>query len=531
VNLRTSVIVLIHCLLFCFLVPVLAAGDPEQTSLPIYLTDEEKLRLHEIGRGHAPTAAPSGVVRNPGEWEPSEGVLIRWPLGIPVDLIAEMSEDIVVTTIVFDASEESSARSTYTSGGVNMANVAFIHAPTDTIYTRDYGPWFIFEDNQLAISNHIYNRPRPNDDAIPQVVGSEWGLNVYGMDLKHTGGNHMSNGLGLSSSSELVYLENPSMSVAEIHQQMQDYLGNDYTVLDYIQASGIHHIDTYAKFLSPSTVLVKDVPVGDPTKDDLDAHARFLASLISPWGKPYNVVRIFCPSGTYYTNSLILNNKVFIPFFNNAQDSIALQTYQDAMPGYEVTGYNGSWQPEDALHCRTMGVPDRGMLHLNHVPFSTEQIAFGDYEIVSTIKTASGFPLIPESLRIRYTVDGGAWQEESLVADGGTDSFTGYIPAQPEDSVVAYYLQASDDSGRFEKHPYIGRHQPHTFQTSCPAHPLVELTPGADAVACTGTDQLLSVDLTGGTGPFTLQWTEDGVEIPGANSPSYKASNSGNATL
>jgi agmatine/peptidylarginine deiminase len=517
---------LLLLLLSCFSL-LISAESSERDSLPIHLTEEERQRLHEIGRAHRITAPPTGAVRNPGEWEPSEGVLIRYPLGIPLSLVAEMSEDVMVTTIVSGPAQEADAAKDYVAAGVNMANTGFIHAPTNTIYTRDYGPWFIFESGNLAISDHIYNRPRPSDDVIPQVVGAEWGLPVYGMDLITAGGNHMSNGLGTSMSTELVYEENPDKTPAEVAQIMLEFLGNDFTVLDYIQSGGIHHIDCWAKFLSPSTIVVKDVAPGDPTHDELDARAAFLSQQISPWGMPYNVVRIYCPSGTYYTNSLILNDKVLVPLFGVGEDSVALQTYQDDMPGYEVLGYTGSWYSEDALHCRTMGVPDRGMLFIDHVPFSSEQITYGDYEITTTITTSSGEPLLPDELDIHYSVDGGLWQSVPLAAAGGPDDYSGFIPAQAEDAVVSYYLQAADDSGRVEMHPYIGSPWAHSFTAICPNHPLVDVTPDGTLAVCSGSVQPLAASLTGGTGPFSFQWTEDGVEIPGATSDSFVAGGSG----
>ena len=56
--------------------------------------------------------------------------------------------------------------------------------------------------------------------------------------------------------------------------------------------------------------------------------------MMSPWGRPYTVVRVYCPYGTAYTNSTILNDKVLVPIFGSSWDDDAIQTYQDAMPGY-----------------------------------------------------------------------------------------------------------------------------------------------------------------------------------------------------
>jgi agmatine/peptidylarginine deiminase len=514
-------------LLLVHVAPAALSEQSEPDSLPIHLTEEERQRLHEIGIHHRSTAAPTGTPRNPAEWEPSEGVIIRWPLGISIAVVAEMSEDVMVTTIVGSQTQQQSATSAYSSGGVNMANTQFIVAPTDSYWTRDYGPWFIFEDTSLAIVDHIYNRPRPNDDVIPQVIGAEWGLDVYGLDLIHAGGNHMSDGLGMSASTELVYHENPGKTQTEIHDLMRDYLGNEYTVLDYIESGGIHHIDCWAKYLNPTTILVKDVAASHPSHDLLNARADYLAQQISPWGEPYTVVRVYCPAGTAYTNSLILNEKVLVPIFGSAWDSTALQVYQDAMPGYEVLGFTGSWLDNDALHCRAMGVPDHGMLFIDHVPFRTDDITTGDYAIEAEIVANSGRALVPEQLRVYYSADGGLWDHVLMAATGAPDTYSGDVPTQDEDTVVRYYIEAGDLSGRLEHHPYIGRPDPHEFVAICPNHPVVDVTPNGPLAVCSGSSQTLTTQLIGGLGPFAYQWTEDGVDLLGETGPDLVLSETG----
>ena len=448
-------------------------GQPnDQQNLPIGLTAEELTRLDEIGLNFSPTAAPSGEIRNPAEWEPSEGVIIRWPLGIPVALVAEMSEDLVVTTIVGSTSEQNSAISSYTSGGVNMDHVQWLVASTNTIWTRDYGPWFIFENEQLAIVDHVYNRPRPQDDIIPQELGAAWGLNVYGMNLTTTGGNHMSDGLGRSMSTRLVWDENTGLSHNTIDSLMLAYLGNEYTVLEYIESGGIHHIDCWAKFLNPTTILVKDVAPSDYRKAYLDARADYLSQQISAWGQPYTIVRVFCPSNTAYTNSIILNDKVLVPIFNSSYDDVALNTYRDAMPGYEVLGFTGSFLDDDAIHCRTMGVPDRDMLFINHVPLAGEAgTSEEDYRIDCHISAFSDSALIADSLKVYYSIDGVDWSSVPLQSAGEPDSFYAYIPAQEADAEVRYYIQAADMSGRVETHPYIGAPWAHSFTVVGPHAP------------------------------------------------------------
>jgi agmatine/peptidylarginine deiminase len=452
-------------------------------SLPIELTPEEMTRLYQIGEDFKKTSPPVGPARNPAEWEPMTGAIIRWPLGIPVSLIAEMSEDIEVWTIVEDAGDQASATSAYQSGGVNMDNVFFIMAPTNSIWTRDYGPWFIFDGaGDYGIVDHIYNRPRPYDDVIPGVIGDLWGVPVYGMDLTHTGGNHMSDGLGTSMSTRLVYDENTGRTPKEIESIMRDYLGNDYTVLDYIESGGIHHIDCWAKFLDPTTILVKDVSSGHPSYHLLNARADYLSTQTSAWGRPYTVVRVYCPYGTAYTNSIILNDKVFVPVFSSSWDDSALVVYQRAMPGYEVLGFYGSWYDNDAIHCRIMGVTDRYMLFVHHVPLFDTEVYDQDYLVSAKIEDHSGTGLIPESLLVYFSIDSSAFDTVHLQSTARPDSFIAYLPAQPPGTEIAYYIKAADNSGRVVSHPFIGEPGAHVFHITGENAPPLIVSP--DSFTC-----------------------------------------------
>ena len=72
------------------------------------------------------------------------------------------------------------------------------------------------------------------------------------------------------------------------------------------------------------------MPVTDTRYEDYEAVADFFASQTSSWGVPYEVVRVYSPGGppaTPYTNSIILNNKVYVPITGNQWDDEALETY------------------------------------------------------------------------------------------------------------------------------------------------------------------------------------------------------------
>jgi agmatine deiminase len=433
-------------------------------SLPIWMTPDEEKRRHEIGKGFRGTPPPVPPVRMPAEFEPMTGVLIRWPLGISYELIAEMSEDVEVWTIVANSYEQSLAESAYATHGVNMGHCSFLIADTDSYWTRDYGPWYIFTGNdEQGIVDHIYNRPRPNDDEIPVEFGNYLSIPVYGMELVATGGNYMCDGLGVAMGTRLTYDENPEMTEEETNAMLFDYCGiTQFAGLPYIEQGGIHHIDCWAKFLSPNKILVEEQT---PTNPNLEANAALMQTMISSWGTPYEIIRLPVQGNEAYTNSLILNTKVLVPLFGTAHDAVALQIYQNAMPGYEIIGFDGSWLKDDALHCRVKGIVDRYMLYINHIPLlDTEETAV-DYLVEAEIFPYSGQPLKAGSPTLWYSANGFAPVEVEMTT---VDEFVyrGYIPAQAYGTIISYYIQAEDESGRTEKHPSIGAPGAHEFDVA-----------------------------------------------------------------
>jgi len=455
--------------------------------LPIGMSAEELLMLDRIGERHRSTPPAVGPVRQPGEFEPMTGVIVRYPWGNPTNLLAEYSEDITLWVIVEDAGDQAAASNSLSSGGANMANVDWIFAPTNSIWTRDYGPWFVIDgDGNQGISDPIYNRPRPQDDLIPGVIGTDWGIPVYGMDLRTAGGNYMCDGRGIAMSSRLTLDENTDLTTAEIESMMGAYLGiEQYHPLPYIESGGIHHIDCWAKFLSPEKILLKEVPSGHASYARLESNYAYLSSITNSYGRPYEVVRIYTPNNEPYTNSIIINDKIFVPQYGTSWDDDALQTYRDAMPGYEILGYTGSWLTDDAIHCRAMGVTDRYMLYIDHVPLPDSPSTFDDYRVEADIIDYSGTGLIADSLIVYWETSGApGFTPVTMTQAPRAGSYYADIPAQSLGTVVSYYVHAADNSGRSESHPYIAAADPHEFEIVVDTEqPSITHTPVSDITA------------------------------------------------
>ncbi|MBU0517678.1 agmatine deiminase family protein, partial [bacterium] len=424
----------------------------------------EKAHEHEFDFIYPETDdPPTAPIVQAAEWEPMSKVLIRWPLGLSTALIAEMSENCIVVTIVANTSTMNTAINSYTSAGVNMSNCEWLIAPSNSIWTRDYGPWWVFDGNdEQGIVDHIYNRPtRPDDNNIPWVYGAEYNIPVYGMPVVHSGGNYMCDGMGIGMSTDLVYNENSGMGPAMVDQYLFEYCGiEDYDVRPDILTSGIHHIDCWAKMLTPDKIIAKRL---NPPNSTLEANVEYWENKISSYGTPYEVIRVDCYSSTPYTNSLILNDKVLVPIFGSDLDDEALQTYADAMPGYEILGFTGSWVSDDAIHCRAKGIADQYMLRLVHVPLQDRENNGQPYEVEADIHSYSNLPMVPGTPELMWRLEGQTTWNTVAMGDQGDDIYVGYIPEQANFSTIEYYVHAEDESGRREDHPYIGAPDPHSF--------------------------------------------------------------------
>ena len=451
-------------ILILFLLSDIQAVNRGYGELPIRLTDEEKTRIHEIYTMGRNTDPPPIPIRNVAEFERMQGVIIRYPFGISSSIIAEMSENVTIYCLV-SSSQQNSAENTMENGGVNMNNVEFVLGNTDSYWTRDYGPWWVVDGQRnMSIVDFTYNRPRPNDNETPWKISAHLSVPYYATDIIHAGGNYMTDGLGISASSTLVFEEN-EISNDSLLEIMQDYYGiESYHVLADPNNTYIDHIDCWAKFLSPTKVMVRAVPMGHVQYVEIEETVDYFANTMNEWGEPWDIYRVWTPNNQPYTNSLLINEKILVPITGSSWDDDALAVYQDALPGYEVLGFTGSWESTDALHCRIKGIPDLEMLQIFHNPVNdtTGPGEYG-YEVEIIVDDMSEAGLIEDSIKIFWkTFETGSWSAVPMYAldiPEEPDTRIGWIPAMADTGTIQYYFKAADSSGRVENHPLAGYHE------------------------------------------------------------------------
>ncbi len=328
--------------------------------------------------------------RMPAEWEPHEATWIAWPHNradwpgrfapIPwvyADIVAKLSRVERVRILVNDAAAEHAARRILRRTAADLAAVAFFHAPTDRVWTRDYCPLFVKNRaGDVALTAWRFNAwakydDWKNDAAIPAAIAKALRLRSWNPGLVMEGGSLDVNGRGLLLTTEECLLSpvqsrNPSLSRRQIETALRDYLGLRKIIWlrNGIAGDDTHgHVDDLARFVNPETVVIASEPDrADPNYEPLRENLALLRK------QPLRVVKLPMPNPVVfdgrrlpasYANFYIANRLVLVPTFNDPHDRIALNTLARLFPDREVVGIHALelvWGL-GTLHCMTQQQP------------------------------------------------------------------------------------------------------------------------------------------------------------------------------
>jgi agmatine deiminase len=471
-----------------------AVGSSAQTTdLPVGFTPEEKQQLADgdftiFGNRGIETPPPYENLRTMAEWEEIQALTIAWTSypGILKQIVREAKTE----TRVIILSEDVDATESYLMGNQaggpldNMDNVTILDANYDSVWMRDYAgnPVYGNEVDDLVMVDWIYNRPnRPNDDASPEYIANELGLDLYCItqapaDLVNTGGNFMSDGFGTAFASKLILDENDfnnpydvtAKTEEEIDQIMSDYLGLDrYIKMETLPYDDIHHIDMHMKLIDEETLLVGQFPEGESDGPQLNANIEYvLSNFNSKWGTPYKIVWIpmvpngqgeYAPDAYYrtYTNAVFVNKKVILPTYNATYDSQAIAIWEQALPGYEIVGIDSDNNPEviiaasGAIHCITHSVGVADPLLISHQPLPDTEDNVNAYVVNAYMNHRDG--VASGTLYWKTEID--ADYNEVAMTDAGNNTWTANIPAQAWGTTVFYYVRGEATTGKVQVRP------------------------------------------------------------------------------
>ncbi len=458
----------------------------EESLLPKGLTQTEKELLPQFQfRSSQMSDPPTGPVRAAAEWEEVEYLVIRWTEGYKNILKQIVEVGIDECKVLITTQNETSVSNYLTGEGVDLTNVEFLNVGSNSIWIRDYAGNTIYSEDvgERALTDWIYNRPRPLDNIMPTAHANMVGMPIYVTDtgtndLVNTGGNYMSDGLGNAFASKLILDENEpgnpygvsAKTEEEIDGIMYAYMGiENYIKMETLPYDAIHHIDMHMKLLDEETLLVSKYPNGVADGPQIEANIDYvLSNFQSPFGTPYDVKWIDAPpstSGSYpdtggyyrtFSNAVFINKSIIVPTYRPEVDEPALAYIQELLPGYNVVGIDVD-NPEEnliaslgAIHCitHTIGVDDP--LWIVHQPIDDAN-ANTTVAINAMIKHNSG---VSEATVL--------WREEgssdfnstsmSLVSD---DDWSADLIIAPTSNNIEYYIEAVANSGKTLTRPIV----------------------------------------------------------------------------
>jgi agmatine deiminase len=458
--------------------------------LPRYMTEQEKLMMEDYlqsfnDRGIT-SPPPFTSLRTAAEWEEVQALVITWTgqyNTIHRQIIAAAQEECQVLIMSDDSNAVKTNLNTY---GIPLTNLTFLQVDFNSVWIRDYGANSVYVNDvdSLILVDWIYNRPRPDDDVMPDYYAAELGVPIYSMTanpyrMMTTGGNWMSDGSGQAFSSELLLDENdgsgpyalsyPNHTESEIDDLFNQWMGIEtYIKMTVLPYDDIHHIDMHMKIIDEQTLLVGEYPAGIADGPQIEANLQYvLDNYMTKFGTPYDVVRIPQPpntSGNYpdagasyrtYANQTFVNNTILLPVYRQEYDTIALNILGNTMPGYTIVPIDVDNSGMNligaggAIHCitHTVGVSDP--LLISHQKLEDTYDDLNPYQATADIKHKSG---IANATLYYKTSIGGSYLPVAMTNTAGT-TWSGLIPAQAAGTTVYYYIEGDANNSRVATHP------------------------------------------------------------------------------
>jgi len=499
----------------------MAIAQEADDILPRYMTEAEKAKMSTYNFAQAKgieTPPPFENLRTMAEWEEIQALTITWE-GFP-SILKQITRAAIDETEVIIFSESPSSTENYLMGNSaggplpSMENVRIVDAESNSIWIRDYGANTVYGNrvDTLTLVDWIYNRPRPDDDVIPDVLAEELGLDVYTTtsapnDLVHTGGNFMSDGQGTAFSSELVLEENGQFgdfnvtvkNEEEVDAIMEAYQGiGPYVKMTALPYDIINHIDMHMKLLDEKTIVVGFYPDGIADGPQINANIDYVVNnFLNHFEEEFDVVRIPMPdspsglwpddnpAGYYrtYTNGVFVNKTFIYPSYREEYDTTAARIYEELLPGYELVPIdcddNGSAiiALAGAIHCITHSVGVNDPLLIVHNSLADTEDDVNPYEVMATVEHRSGIA----SSTLHWRQEGQAdFNEVEMTAGEGVE-WVADIPAQEVGSIIEYYVSAVAENGKTQTRPIVAPEGYWSFEvlggiTSVKTEDLIELS-------------------------------------------------------
>lgn len=325
--------------------------------------------------------------RFPAEWEPQEAIWLNWAQynyseqfsvnKLQLDIIRAIVPTQKVNVIVKDIICKSHFLKSLQSALINSPNIGIFMINHEEFWCRDNGPNFIINDeNRLGIVNFKFNfwgyQPTNSPECIaesqiqPQIANIMGIHKTFNSNLVSEGGSREVNGEGTMMMFKSVEEDrNPHMSLPQIEEEYCQLLGLDQIIWipypsiyddkhflkkmsDDGESAGFAcqgHIDGYARFVGPNTILYQRYECEDGDEFDQEEQFRMQKNLealqdaVTLDGEPFELIEMPKAVGIMetITNHDVLYN--MIKYGDKYPPPNAPHSYHSTMQVARCTGY------------------------------------------------------------------------------------------------------------------------------------------------------------------------------------------------
>ncbi len=242
------------------------------------------------------------------------------------------------------------------AAGIGTDRVRPFYYPTRAFGAiQDPGPFFLRTSNGgLAIADYRFDHPDTRMEAMDREIAAELGLPTVHSSLFSEGGGRQSNGRGtLLLVKKVEQARNPSLSLPDIEREHLRVHGarkviwleegpadEEWGLLDdgrYGIGTG-GHVDVFARFADPSTVLLAEVsqaqrdayPMAARTYARMERNFEILQRSTDQDGQPWRIIRVPVPdplTATYEVDSMTKGER---SWFEGAKPGTRIEFYLPA---------------------------------------------------------------------------------------------------------------------------------------------------------------------------------------------------------
>jgi agmatine deiminase len=348
---------------------------------------------------NAPAAEPFryGKRRFPAEWETQEAIWFAWPTrddlwagfqqAVRRDLAAlyVTASRYQTVRVLCPSAAQSELKAYLKSSGWDGQRIELFDYQTDDVWCRDFGPIFVqTEAGALLVTSWEYNAwggkfaLYQRDNAVPEWIAEQLGLDCLEFDIVAEGGAIESNGAGSLLTTECVLLNaNRGQQQSDARARIEDRFSRAFGLQQILWlGDGLAgddtdgHIDNLARFFAEDGILYATTDPSDSANfAALEANRVRLESFRTPTGKPFRTIPLPLPPAVFadgerlaasYLNFLILNGAVLVPTYGDpAADDHACHVLSECFPGRKIERIDSRviLREGGSLHCLSQPQP------------------------------------------------------------------------------------------------------------------------------------------------------------------------------